>query len=82
MRTTLTLEPDVARRLERVQKERDSSFKAIVNEALRLGLDQLDRPARSAGSYRTTGWDLGRSRLSELDDVATALAFGEGELHR
>ena len=81
MRTTLTLEPDVARRIERVQKEREASFKSIVNEALRLGLDQLDRPALR-GSYQTQSWDLGRCRLPDLDDVAAALSYAEGDRHR
>jgi hypothetical protein len=82
MRTTLTIEPDVARRLERLQKDRDASFKSIVNEALRLGLDALDHPAEPVGEYRTVPWDLGRCRLPDLDDVASALAHAEGELHR
>lgn len=38
MRTTLTLEPDVAERLERVARRSGKSFKAAVNEALRIGL--------------------------------------------
>ena len=39
MRTTLTLEPDVALRLNQLGKSRNISFKALVNETLRQGLD-------------------------------------------
>ena len=38
MRTTLTLEPDVAQKLKRRIKETGISLKAAVNEALRRGL--------------------------------------------
>lgn len=43
MRTTITLEPDVAARLERRVRERGITFKEAVNSALRLGLD-ADQP--------------------------------------
>jgi hypothetical protein len=38
MRTTITLDDDVAARLERLQRERGISFKEAVNATLRLGL--------------------------------------------
>ena len=37
MRTTLTLDEDVAAILERLRKSRDTSLKDLVNEALRRG---------------------------------------------
>ena len=42
MRTTLTLDRDVAARLERLRKARKTSLKSVVNEALRQGLERLD----------------------------------------
>lgn len=44
MRTTLTLDADVAARLDRYQHERRTTFKNAVNEVLRQGLDALDGP--------------------------------------
>lgn len=44
MRTTLTLDDDVAARLDRYQHERRATFKQAVNEVLRQGLDALDAP--------------------------------------
>jgi hypothetical protein len=38
MRTTLTLEPDVALKLKRRMEQRKVSMKQAVNEALRIGL--------------------------------------------
>jgi hypothetical protein len=38
MRTTVTLEPDVAERLSQLMKERNLTFKEAVNSTLRKGL--------------------------------------------
>lgn len=38
MRTTLTLDEDVAQRIKQLVRERGGSFKATVNELLRRGL--------------------------------------------
>lgn len=43
MRTTLTLDPDVARRLKSRMAEKKLSMKQAVNEALRAGLASLNR---------------------------------------
>ena len=39
MRTTLTLDPDVAKRLKDEAARQRKTFKEVVNEALRRGLD-------------------------------------------
>ncbi len=46
MRTTLTLEADVARLLESEMRRSGKTLKATVNEALRLGLGLRGKPAR------------------------------------
>lgn len=79
MRTTLTLEDDIAARIERLRAERGVGLKELVNQALRQGLDSLDRRPAPAGLYRTPSVDLGECRLANLDDVAAALAAAEGE---
>ena len=38
MRTTLTIDPDVERLLQREMRHTDRSMKAVVNDALRVGL--------------------------------------------
>ena len=79
VRTTLTLDPDVAALAERMQRARGQSFKAIVNEALRHGLRAMAAPSGEAAAYRTPAVDLGRCRIGSLDDVAEVLAVAEGE---
>jgi hypothetical protein len=46
MRTTVTLDPDVAARLRATMRERDVSFKVALNDALRRGLGQEADAAR------------------------------------
>jgi len=44
MRTTLTLDSDVAERLASETRRTGKSLKALVNEAIRLGLGLTGRP--------------------------------------
>lgn len=46
MRTTLTLDPDVAKRLEAELKRSGEGMKAVVNRALRVGLGMTDKPVQ------------------------------------
>jgi hypothetical protein len=69
MRTTLTLDDDVAQKLAELAKASDASFKVIVNDALRRGLGELI-PAQPpfvvrphAGGLRT---HIDDRRLNEL----------------
>ena len=45
MRTTLTLDDDLAKALARMARREDRSFKDVVNETLRRGLLTGERPA-------------------------------------
>jgi len=77
MRTTLTIEDDVAVELERLRRERDQNLKDVVNDALRRGLREMRaRPKRK--TFRTTGHDMGFF-LVNVDNVAEAIAHAEGE---
>lgn len=82
MRTTLSLDDDVAAMLERLRKARRATFKDLVNQALREGLKHLTSPPRRRKSFRTESVDLGRCLLANVDDVAGVLAVAEGEWYR
>ena len=80
MRTTLTLDDDVAAALERYRKGAKLGLKEAVNEAMRRGLAQLAQAkAAPRKPYRTPSVDLGRCLVPSLDDVAEVLAVAEGE---
>jgi hypothetical protein len=80
VRTTLTLEKDVAAALERVRKARRASLKQVVNEALRQGLERMATPpAARRPAFRTQPLSLGPCLLGNVDNIAEVLAVAEGE---
>jgi len=82
MRTTVTLEDDVAVEIAKLQKARDESFKDTLNALLRAGLASLKRrPAADRQAYRSEPVSLGVPRLRNIDDISEVLAYGEGEDH-
>ena len=79
MRTTLTLDDDVAATLEHMRGARDVSLKDLVNEALRRGLREMaDRPRRRK-PFHTRSVVLGAVRIAGIDNIGEALAIAEGE---
>jgi hypothetical protein len=82
MRTTLTLDDDVAVQLEDLRRKRDLTFKDVVNDALRRGLRDLQSGGKPTQKpFKTKVYDLGRARFP-IDNIAEALAFAEGEDHK
>lgn len=64
MRTTVTLDQDVASKLKQVARERGVSFKSALNEAVRAGLGES---ARSGRPYRMPTRRMGVKRGIDLD---------------
>lgn len=79
MRTTLTLDDDVAAALERLRRSREESLKVLVNEALRRGLKQLNKRPEQRHPLRTTPVALGRCRIGSVDNIADVLTVAEGD---
>jgi len=79
MRTTLSLDEDVAAMLERLRKTRDENFKDLVNEALRRGLRQMAARPRRRTPFRTRTVSLGRCKLGGIDNISEVLATAEDE---
>lgn len=80
MRTTLTLDDDVAVKLKAAAKDRP--FKTVVNDVLRAGLAALEKKAPPRRPFRTRGFNLGPSLVGSLDNVEEVLSRVEGEHHR
>jgi hypothetical protein len=78
MRTTLTIDDDVAVQLKRLRREQDVNFKQLVNEALRRGLRDMKAAPQKRRALRTRAFDLGKPLIS-IDSVTEALAHLEGE---
>lgn len=82
MRTTLSLDEDVAALLERLRRNRRGSFKGLVNDALRRGLRDMAKPNSAPTRFETASADLGPCLIGNIDDVADVLAIAEGEAFR
>jgi hypothetical protein len=79
MRTTLTIDDDVAASLERLRKARDGSLKELINEALRRGIKDMSARTKPREPFRTRAVALGRVQTGPLDNISEALAVAEGE---
>jgi Ribbon-helix-helix protein, copG family len=79
MRTTLTIDPDIAAQLARLCKEREVSLKALVNDALRQGLRQMAAPKKSRNRSFTQPVELGQPLIGNIDCVGEILAEFDAE---
>ncbi len=71
MRTTLSLDDDVAIKLKRLSKDR--SFKSVVNEALRAGLHAVETENKEPEICRTEPV-RGNPMVKNLDSIADVIA--------
>ncbi len=79
MRTTLTLDDDVAALVARARRARKAPLREVVNEALRRGLRDLVSAPATRAPFATRSVALGRCLVGSIDDVAEALSVAEGE---
>lgn len=81
MRTTLTLDDDVAGKLRSKARRSGRSFREVVNEALRIGLSQpaATRTARFTVHARDLG---GLAPGLTLDNIGDLIDRLEGPAHR
>ena len=76
MRTTLTIDDDVAVQLEKLRREKNIPFRELVNDALRRGLaeSQLARPRTR---FETPTGNLGNLLIPSIDCYGEVLEFME-----
>lgn len=78
MRTTLTLDDDVASLLSKEVRKTGEPFKQVVNRYLRLGLTASKQRVRRP--FKVTPINLGLPR--DFDKVEQLLEYLEGPEHR
>jgi hypothetical protein len=82
MRTTLTLDDDVAAKLKTEVQRAGRPFREIVNETLRRGLESR-RATAQRRTFKVTARDLGNFKPGlSLDNIAELIDQVEGALHR
>jgi hypothetical protein len=78
MRTTVTLDPDVARLLEEAQHRSKRPFKQVLNDAVRAG---LKRPAaRAHPPFKQRVFSLGRPKVDLTKAGALAADLEDQEI--
>jgi hypothetical protein len=78
MRTTLTIDNDVLERARALSAKLHTPFKTVINEALRAGLDQVEKPAERR-QYKTKPHKMGLKSGRDLDNIQELLSLIEGE---
>jgi hypothetical protein len=82
MRTTLTLDDDVAVALDRRRRELNHSLKQEVNDLIRAGLVHVEQERPEAPRFRVEPLDIGKPLVDNFDDISAVLAIAEGENYR
>lgn len=82
MRTTLTLEDDVAGQLARLQRQQRRPMKDIINDALRRGLRDMAAPTKARPRFTTQPLELGECLVGSIDNIAEVIATAEDERFR
>ncbi|MBI4482065.1 MAG: hypothetical protein HY652_04145 [Acidobacteria bacterium] len=81
MRTTLTLDEDVAAKLKTETRKSGQSFRQTVNYFLRLGLN-LRREMKHANRFVVRARPLGQRPGLNYDNIGELLEQLEGPTHR
>jgi hypothetical protein len=82
VRTTLTLDDDVAAKIKAETRRSGKPFKQIINELLRVALNAGARKGRIS-RFEVVARDLGRLKPSHsLDNVGELLEQAEGPWRR
>jgi hypothetical protein len=81
MRTTLTLDSDVAAKTREAARKTGLPFKTVVNNALRLGIGALLEP-RQGRPYRTEARPMRLRSGLNCDNISDLLERAEGESYR
>lgn len=81
MRTTVTLDDDIAARLDREVRDSGRSFKETLNEALRQGFAQRRR-ASEVAPFIVRARKLGTVPGLDYSNIGDLLEVAEGPDHR
>jgi len=82
MRTTLTIEDDIAVKLQKkLKKSAGKTFKDVVNETLRLGL-LSEKDLKKTGKFVVRSRPLGLRKGLNYDNIGELLEQIEGAAHK
>ncbi len=82
MRTTLTLDDDIAALIERLRQEKNMTLRDLVNESMRLGIRQMMSPPAKSKAFKTKRVSLGKCKIASLDGISEVLSLTEEESYK
>ena len=82
MRTTLTLDDDVAARLRQEVAKRKRPLKQVVNDVMRAGFDSTHVAPAKTRPYVMKTFDLGECLVDNLDNIEEVLDRVDGPWRR
>ena len=75
MRTTVSLRDDLALELERIRKERELTFKDILNEAVEQGVIHMQGNAnKDRKPFKIRTFDLGKPLFRNAEELKALIA--------
>lgn len=80
MRTTITIDEDIAIKLRTIQRDSEQSFKTVVNSVLRKGL--IEREQKTEAQLSTPTLNLGTCRYPDIDNISDMLEAAEGKEYK
>jgi hypothetical protein len=82
MRTTITLDDDVEKKLDaEVRRQKNATFKDVVNETLRIGL-LTRRELKATEPFRVKARPMGVMPGINYDNIGDLLEHLEGAQHK
>jgi hypothetical protein len=82
MRTTITLDEDVEKKLDaEVRRRRGATFKDVVNELLRIGL-QTKQELKATERFKVKARSMGVMPGLNYDNIADLVEHLEGASHK
>jgi hypothetical protein len=82
MRTTITLDDDVEKKLDaEVRQRKGASFKEVVNETLRIGL-LTKRELKASAPFKVKARSMGVMPGINYDNIGDLLEYLEGAQHK
>jgi hypothetical protein len=83
MRTTVTLDDDVAMALDHIQSEQRATFRQVLNDLLREGLAaRAHRAQHDTVPAKKTRARALAPRIANFDQTSDVIALIEGETYR
>jgi hypothetical protein len=58
MRTTVTLDDDVATQLQDLAARQRKPFKVVINDVIRMGLPAIEKPPAEIKPFKVKSWNL------------------------